>query len=177
MKINLLAGKPATPATLVDVPRLVTAYYTDVPDSSVQSQRVTFGTSGHRGSAFENSFNESHVLAISQTICDYRKRQSISGPLFLGIDTHALSVPAGASALEVLAANGVDVKLAEHEEYSPTPAVSHAILTYNRGRTAGFADGIIITPSTTVASSTTSPMAGRRIPTSRDGSKPGPMRF
>jgi len=132
---------------LVDVPRLVTAYYTDVPDSSVQEQRVAFGTSGHRGSAFENTFNQWHVLAISQAICDYRKRQDIGGPLFLGIDTHALSVPACASALEVLAANGVNVMLAEHDEYTPTPAVSHAILTYNRGRTAGFADGIVITPS------------------------------
>ena len=132
---------------LLDVPRLVTAYYTEVPDSSVQAQRVAFGTSGHRGSAFENTFNQWHVLAISQAICDYRKRQSLGGPLFLGIDTHALSVPACASALEVLAANGVDVMLAEHDEYTPTPAVSHAILTYNRGRTAGFADGIVITPS------------------------------
>ena len=118
-------------------PRLVTAYYTDMPDSSVPAQRVAFGTSGHRGSAFENTFNEWHVLAISQAICDYRKRQGIDGPLFLGIDTHALSVPACASALEVLAANGVDVMLAEHDEYTPTPAVSHAILTYNRGRTRG----------------------------------------
>jgi phosphoglucomutase len=132
---------------LLDVPRLVTAYYTDVPDFSVQSQRVAFGTSGHRGSAFECTFNEWHVLAISQAICDYRKRQGIGGPLFLGIDTHALSVPACASALEVLVANGVDVMLAEHDEYTPTPAVSHAILIYNRGRTAGFADGIVVTPS------------------------------
>jgi phosphoglucomutase len=147
MKVNPLAGKPAPPAMLVDVPGLVTVYYTDVPDSSVPEQRVAFGTSGHRGSAFENTFNQWHVLAISQAICDYRKRRSISGPLFLGIDTHALSVPACASALEVLAANGVDVMLAEHDEYTPTPAVSHAILTYNRGRTAGFADGIVITPS------------------------------
>ena len=147
LKISPLAGKPAAPALLVDVPRLVTAYYTDVPDFSVQVQRVAFGTSGHRGSAFEVSFNEWHVLAMSQAICDYRKREGIDGPLFLGIDTHALSVPACASALEVLAANGVDVMLAEHDEYTPTPAVSHAILTYNRGRTAGFADGIVITPS------------------------------
>jgi phosphoglucomutase len=147
MNVSPLAGKPITSATLVDVPRLVTAYYTDVPDSSVQAQRVAFGTSGHRGSAFEHTFNEWHVLAISQAICDYRKRRSISGPLFLGIDTHALSVPACASALEVLAANGVDIMLAEHDEYTPTPAVSHAILTYNRGRTAGFADGIVVTPS------------------------------
>jgi phosphoglucomutase len=147
MNVSPLAGKLATPAMLVDVPGLVTAYYTGVPDSSVRAQWVAFGTSGHRGSAFENTFNEWHVLAISQAICDYRKRQSISGPLFLGIDTHALSVPACASALEVLAANGVDVMLAEHDEYTPTPAVSHAILTYNRGRTAGFADGIVVTPS------------------------------
>ena len=147
VKIDPLAGKPATPAMLVDVPRLVTAYYTDVPDSSVPAQRVAFGTSGHRGSAFERTFNEWHVLAISQAICDYRKQHGIGGPLFLGTDTHALSVPACASALEVLAANGVDVMLAEHDEYTPTPAISHAILVYNRGRTAGFADGIVVTPS------------------------------
>src|SRR5665811_2341060 len=142
-----MAGKPATPAMLVDVPRLVTAYYTEVPDSSVQEQRVAFGTSGHRGSAFQNSFNEWHVLAISQAICDYRKRQGIGGPLFLGIDTHALSVPACASALEVLAANGVDVMIADNDEYTPTPVISHAILGYNRGRATGLADGIVITPS------------------------------
>ncbi len=147
VKANPPAGKLATPAMLVDLPRLVTAYYTDAPDPSVPEQRVAFGTSGHRGSAFEKTFNQWHVLAISQAICDYRKRRSISGPLFLGIDTHALSVPACASALEVLAANGVDVMLAEHDEYTPTPAISHAILTYNRGRAAGFADGIVITPS------------------------------
>ncbi len=147
VKVSPLAGKPATLAMLVDVPRLVTAYYTGVPDSSAPEQRVAFGTSGHRGSAFEVSFNEWHVLAISQAICQYRKQHGIDGPLFLGIDTHALSVPACASALEVLAANGVDVMLAERDEYTPTPAVSHAILTYNRGRTAGLADGIVITPS------------------------------
>jgi len=147
MTVSPLAGKPATPAMLVDVPRLVTAYYTELPDPSVPEQRVAFGTSGHRGSSFERTFNEWHVLAISQAICDYRKRQGVGGPLFLGIDTHALSVPACASALEVLAANGVDVMLAEHDEYTPTPAVSHAILTYNRGRSSGLADGIVITPS------------------------------
>ncbi len=146
-KASPLAGKPATPAMLVDVPRLVTAYYTEVPDHSVAEQRVAFGTSGHRGSSFEKSFNEWHVLAISQAICDYRKQGGIDGPLFLGIDTHALSVPACASALEVLVANGVEVMLAEHDEYTPTPVISHAILTCNRGRTAGFADGIVITPS------------------------------
>ncbi len=147
VKVSPLAGKPATPAMLVDVPRLVTAYYTEVPDPAVQAQLVAFGTSGHRGCALERSFNEWHVLAISQAICDYRKRQATGGPLFLGIDTHALSVPARASALEVLAANGVDVMLAEHDEYTPTPVVSHAILAYNRGRKTGLADGIVITPS------------------------------
>ena len=122
---------------LVNVPKLVTAYYTERPDPSIAAQRVAFGTSGHRGSAFDNTFNEWHVLAISQAICDYRKQQSIDGPLFLGIDTHALSVPACASALEVLAANGVEVMLADKDEYTPTPVISHAILTYNRGRKAG----------------------------------------
>lgn len=147
VKVSPLAGKPATPAMLVDVSRLVTAYYTDVPDASVPEQRVAFGTSGHRGSAFENNFNEWHVLAISQAICDYRQRQGIDGPLFLGLDTHALSVPAAASALEVLAANDVEVMLADKDEYTPTPVISHAILTYNRGRDTGLADGIVITPS------------------------------
>jgi phosphoglucomutase len=147
MNVSPLAGKPAPLAMLVDVPKLVTAYYTGLPDASVPAQRVAFGTSGHRGSAFENSFNERHVLAIAQAICDYRKRQNISGPLYLGIDTHALSVPACASAVEVLAANGVEVMLADRDEYTPTPAISHAILTYNRGRSAGLADGIVITPS------------------------------
>jgi phosphoglucomutase len=129
------------------VPRLLTCYYTDVPDPSIPAQRVVFGTSGHRGSAFEQSFNEWHVLAISQAICRYRKRRNIDGPLFLGIDTHALSAPAYATALEVLAANGVEVMIARNDEYTPTPAVSHAILKYNRGRTAGLADGIVVTPS------------------------------
>ena len=147
MKVSPLAGKPAQSALLVNVPKLVTAYYTDVPDPSAPEQRVAFGTSGHRGSAFEKSFNEWHVLAISQAICDYRKQHGIDGPLFLGIDTHALSVPAFASALEVLAANGVEAMIAERDEYTPTPAISHAILGYNRGRSAGLADGIVITPS------------------------------
>ena len=132
---------------LIDVARLVAAYYNDAPDFSVPAQRVAFGTSGHRGSAFDRTFNEWHVLAISQAICDYRKRKAIDGPLFLGIDTHALSVPACASALEVLAANEVDVMLAEGDEYTPTPAISRAILIYNQGRTKGLADGIVITPS------------------------------
>ena len=147
MNISPLAGKPAPPAILVNVPRLVAAYYTDVPDASIPSQRIAFGTSGHRGSSFERSFNEWHVLAISQAICRYRKRRGIDGPLFLGIDTHALSVPACASAVEVLAANGVEVMLARNDEYTPTPAVSHAILRYNRGRGTGLADGIVVTPS------------------------------
>jgi phosphoglucomutase len=147
MKINPLAGKPAEPSLLVNVPKLVTAYYTEIPDPSVPGQRVAFGTSGHRGSSFDKSFNEWHVLAISQAICQYRKQQDIDGPLFLGIDTHALSMPAFASALEVLAANGVEIMIAEDDEYTPTPVVSHAILAYNRGRDKGLADGIVITPS------------------------------
>ncbi len=147
MKPSPLAGMSADLSMLVNVPRLVTAYYTEMPDPSVPAQRVAFGTSGHRGSAFDKAFNERHILAISQAICLYRTQQQIDGPLFLGMDTHALSVPACASALEVLGANGVDVMLAEHDEYTPTPAVSHAILAYNRGRTTGLADGIVITPS------------------------------
>ena len=147
MKISPLAGKPAAPGMLVDVPRLVTAYYTEVPDPAVPGQRVIFGTSGHRGSAFDSSFNENHILAITQAICLYRKRQGTDGPLFLGIDTHALSAPALASTLEVLAANGVEVMIAQGDEYTPTPVISHAILTYNRGRKNGLADGIVITPS------------------------------
>ncbi|MCQ4321992.1 phosphoglucomutase (alpha-D-glucose-1,6-bisphosphate-dependent) [Stutzerimonas stutzeri] len=147
MKISPLAGNPAPASILVNVAKLVTAYYSDVPDAAVVEQSISFGTSGHRGSAFSRSFNEWHVLAIAQAICQYRTQHGVDGPLFLGTDTHALSVPACASVLEVLAANGVDVMLAEHDEYTPTPAVSHAILTYNRGRTAGFADGIVVTPS------------------------------
>jgi phosphoglucomutase len=147
MEISPFAGKPAEPAMLINVPKLVTAYYTEVPDPSVPAQRVAFGTSGHRGSAFDKAFNEWHILAITQAICLYRKQQKIDGPLFLGMDTHALSVPALASALEVLAAYGVEVMIADKDEYTPTPVISHAILTYNRGRKTGFADGIVITPS------------------------------
>jgi phosphoglucomutase len=147
MSVSPLAGKPAPASLLVNVPRLITAYYTDRPDPAVKTQRVAFGTSGHRGSSFDRAFNEWHILAITQAICLYRKQQRINGPLFLGIDTHALSVPAFASALEVLAANGVDVMIAGTEQYTPTPTVSHAILTYNRGRTSGLADGIVVTPS------------------------------
>ncbi|ARO87065.1 alpha-D-glucose phosphate-specific phosphoglucomutase [Nitrosospira lacus] len=146
-KVSPLAGKPAQSSMLLNAPRLVTAYYTQIPDWSVPAQRVAFGTSGHRGSSFETSFNEWHVLAATQSICQYRKQQGVDGPLFLGIDTHALSEPAYASALEVLAANGVEVMLSANDEYTPTPAVSHAILTYNRGRTKGLSDGIVITPS------------------------------
>jgi phosphoglucomutase len=147
MNVSPSAGKPAETSMLVNVPSLITAYYTETPDPSVPEQRVSFGTSGHRGSSFDKSFNERHILAISQAICLYRKQQKIDGPLFMGMDTHALSVPALASALEVLAANGVDVMLAEGDEYTPTPAISHAILTYNSGRKMGLADGIVITPS------------------------------
>jgi phosphoglucomutase len=147
MNVNPRAGKPADPAELVNVPDLVTAYYADAPDPSVPAQRVAFGTSGHRGSSFKKSFNEWHILAISQAICLYRKQHKIDGPLFLGADTHALSAPALASALEVLAANGVEVMISAGDEYTPTPAVSLAILAYNRGRKNGFADGIVITPS------------------------------
>ena len=147
MNISPLAGKPATTLPRVDVPRLVTAYYTTAPDPEVPAQAVAFGTSGHRGSALDGTFNEAHVLAISQAICEYRSKNGIGGPLFLAIDTHALSVPACASALEVLAANAVEVMLAKDDEYTPTPVLSHAILTYNRGRTSGLADGIVITPS------------------------------
>ena len=147
MKISPLAGKPAPMGMLVDVPRLVTAYFTEVPDPSIPAQRVSFGTSGHRGSSFDHSFNEWHVLAITQAICLYRRQQQISGPLYLGIDTHALSVPAGATALEVLAANGVEVMIANGSEYTPTPVISHAILTRNSGRISALSDGIVITPS------------------------------
>jgi phosphoglucomutase len=147
MKTSSLAGKPAPLSLLVNVPRLVTAYFVEVPDPAVPEQRVIFGTSGHRGSALKRSFNEWHILAITQAICEHRLQQRIGGPLFLGIDTHALSVPAFASALEVLAANAVQVMISENDEYTPTPAVSHAILSYNRGRTSGLADGIVITPS------------------------------
>jgi phosphoglucomutase len=146
-KIHPLAGKPAPAASLVDIPRLITAYYSERPDPTVSEQRVAFGTSGHRGCSFAASFNEYHVVSISQAICDYRRQHGISGPLFIGFDTHALSAPAFASALEVLAANGIELMISAGDEYTPTPAISHAILTYNRGRNEGHADGIVITPS------------------------------
>jgi phosphoglucomutase len=146
-QISPLAGKPAAASSLVNVQKLLAAYYALIPEPSVPAQRVAFGTSGHRGSSFDTSFNEWHVLAIAQAICHYRHNQGIDGPLYLGLDTHALSEPACASALEVLAANGVNVMLATNDEYTPTPAISHAILTHNRARTTGLADGIVVTPS------------------------------
>jgi phosphoglucomutase len=145
--ISPLAGKLAPPALLVDIPKLLAAYVDLRPDPGVPAQRVAFGTSGHRGSSFDRSFNEWHVLAISQAICEYRTSKGIDGPLYIGIDTHALSQPALESAVEVLAANGVQVMLSSNGEFTPTPAISHAILVYNRGRTEGLADGIVITPS------------------------------
>jgi phosphoglucomutase len=147
VSISPAAGKPADPSILVNVPKLITDYYELRPDASEPAQRVVFGTSGHRGSATDAAFNEWHIVAITQAICDYRKLKNIDGPLFLGMDTHALSEPAFASALEVLAANDIDVMLSEGTAYTPTPAVSHAILRYNRDRKTGLADGIVITPS------------------------------
>lgn len=147
MSTHPLAGQPASAAMLANIPRLITAYYTERPDPNALEQRVAFGTSGHRGSALKGSFNEAHILAISQAICEYRRQQEVTGPLFLGMDTHALSEPAFVSALEVLAANGVEVMIDKDAGYTPTPVISHAILTYNRGRTTGLADGIVITPS------------------------------
>ena len=145
--INPLAGKIAPPSMLANVPRLVTAYFVNRPDPKIASQRVAFGTSGHRGSALNNAFNEAHILSISQALCEHRQRSGISGPLFVGIDTHALAEPALASALEVFAANGVTVMIDAHDGYTPTPVISHAILTYNKGRDSGLADGVVITPS------------------------------
>jgi phosphoglucomutase len=146
-KINPLAGKIVDPSMLANVPRLVTAYFAGRPDPSIPAQRVAFGTSGHRGSAFNNAFNEAHILAISQALCDHRRARGIAGPLFVGIDTHALAEPALVGAIEVFAANGVDVMADEHAGYTPTPVISHAILTYNKGRESGLADGVVITPS------------------------------
>ena len=146
-EVDPRAGKPVEPSALVNVARLVTAYFTGKPDPSLPAQRVAFGTSGHRGSAFDNNFNEAHILATSQAICAHRAHSGITGPLFVGIDTHALSEPAFASAIEVFAANGVEVMIDARGGYTPTPVVSHAILTYNRGRTSGLADGVVITPS------------------------------
>src|SRR3954454_25408566 len=147
MAIDPRAGKPAEASSLVNLPRLTTNYYVRKPDPSESTQRVAFGTSGHRGSSFQSAFNENHILAITQAICRYRKEQNTTGPLFLSMDTHALSEPALVSALEVLAANEVEVMIDQDNGYTPTPALSHAILAYNRGRKDGLADGIVITPS------------------------------
>src|SRR5437667_2085985 len=147
MDVHPRSGTLPDRAMLANIPRLMTAYYTTRPDPAQREQRVAFGTSGHRGSALVGSFNEAHILAITQAICDYRREQKIDGPLFLGIDTHALSESAFASALEVFAANGVDIMIDDRDGYTPTPVVSHAILSYNKGRTSGLADGIVISPS------------------------------
>jgi phosphoglucomutase len=147
MEVSPVAGQPAQPSNLVNIPRLVTAYFEERPDPGLAEQRVSFGTSGHRGSSLHRAFNEWHILAITQAICLYRQQKGIDGPLFLGIDTHALSEPAFASALEVLAANQVTVMIAPEADYTPTPAISHSILRYNGGRSTGLADGIVVTPS------------------------------
>src|SRR6202051_525661 len=145
--INPHAGKPAAPSMLANIPRVVTPYFAGKPDPKVATQRVAFGTSGHRGSSLNDAFNEAHILAISQALCDHRLEKNLSGPLFIGIDTHALAEPALASALEVFAANGVEVMIDQHDGYTPTPVISHAILSYNKGRERGLADGVVITPS------------------------------
>lgn len=147
MKIHPLAGQKPQPSMLVNISKLIDAYYSEIPDPSIPAQKVAFGTSGHRGSSFDKSFNERHILAITQAICLYRAKNGIDGPLYLGIDTHALSVPAMHTAVEVLAANDVHVMLAENDEFTPTPVISHAILTYNKGRKNHLADGIVVTPS------------------------------
>ena len=145
--VHPAAGKPAAPASLANIPRLVTAYFANKPDVADSAQRVAFGTSGHRGSSLKNSFNEGHILATTQAICDYRREKGLTGPLFVGIDTHALAEPALVSAVEVFAANGVEIRIDSASGYTPTPVISHAIIGYNRGRTSGLADGVVITPS------------------------------
>ncbi len=145
--MSQLAGKPAPPELLANIPRLVAAYYTVAPDPENPAQRVAFGTSGHRGTSLAGSFNEAHILAVAQALCEYRRAAGITGPLFVGTDTHALSEPALMSAVEVFAGNNVTTVLQTGLGYTPTPVVSHAILTYNRGRTDAFADGVVITPS------------------------------
>lgn len=146
-RVSPLAGKPAPRSLLVNIPRLVTAYFALTPNPEITSQRVAFGTSGHRGSAFAAAFNEAHILAITQAVCLYRRHAGIDGPLFLGMDTHALSEAAFATAIEVLAADGVEAMIDEHGGYTPTPVISHAILSHNLGRKTGLADGIVISPS------------------------------
>src|SRR5580692_895368 len=179
MSVSPKAGQPAQASDLVNVPRLITAYFADRPDPGVPEQRVSFGTSGHRGSAFNRAFNEWHILAITQAIVAYRATQGIDGPLFIGIDTHALSEPALASALEVLAANNVQVMIAPDGEFTPTPAVSHAILNYNRSRKTGLADGIVVTPSHNppeeAVSNTTHRTAAPRIRRLQSSLKTRPM--
>src|SRR4051812_49076612 len=147
MSVHPRAGTPADARDTIDVPRVVLSYYTEHPDPAEAGQRVAFGTSGHRGSSLRTSFNEDHIVATTQAIVEYRREQGIDGPVFLGRDTHALSEPATVTALEVLAANGVNTLVDSRDGYTPTPALSHAILTYNRGRDAGLADGIVVTPS------------------------------
>ena len=147
MSVHPLAGQAAPYHVLINIPRLISAYYTHQPDVSDPAQRVAFGTSGHRGSSFSNSFNEGHILAISQAICELRQAQGVTGPLYIGMDTHALSEPALATAVEVLAANGVETVVQKGLGCTPTPVISHAILAYNQGRTTGLADGVVITPS------------------------------
>src|SRR5579863_10378624 len=146
MAIHPLAGQAAPVSMLVDVPRLITAYYAGKPDPAVSAQKVSFGTSGHRGSSFDLSFNENHILAITQAICEYRAQTGVTGPLFLAKDTHALSEPAFASALEVLIPNGVTVCIDQSLGYTPTPALSHSILTHNQTKPGALADGVVITP-------------------------------
>ena len=179
-RLSPLAGKPPPANMLVDLPKLITAYYTERPDPAIASQRVAFGTSGHRGNSFERSFNEAHVLAITQAICGYRKQKDITGPLFLGFDTHALSAPAFVSALEVLAANDVQTVIQRDDGVTPTPVISRAILIHNHDRKEHLADGIVITPShnppRTAASSTTHRTAARPIPTSPAGFNSVPTR-
>lgn len=147
MAIHEFAGKKARIEDLVNIPRLMTAYYLNKPNVENPEEQVSFGTSGHRGTSLNSSFTETHIMAISQAIAEYRVKENITGPLFIGMDTHALSEAALATAVEVLAANGVEVRIEKDHGYTPTPSISHAILTYNRGRTAGLADGIVITPS------------------------------
>jgi phosphoglucomutase len=146
-EVHPAAGKPVAQSALANIPRLITAYFANKPDPADPAQLVAFGTSGHRGSSLKNSFNEGHILSTTQAICDYRREKGLTGPLFVGIDTHALAEPALASAIEVFAANGVDIMIDKDGGYTPTPVISHAILTYNRGRTGGLADGVVITPS------------------------------
>jgi len=147
MSVSPYAGKPAPPELLINVPRLISAYYTGSPDADEPAQQVAFGTSGHRGSPLENSFNEAHILAICQAICEFRKSRGFTGPLYVGMDTHALSEPALSTSIEVFAANDVEIMVQAGLGYTPTPVISHAILGYNRGRRSGRADGVVITPS------------------------------